>query len=195
MKRHEIINWFIKKFKYKTYLEIGVDNPSHCFNRVRCAYKCGVDPNKGAEQKSKAKCHRRVTSDIFFKYNTDCYDIIFIDGLHLKCQVLRDVNNALSILNDNGSILVHDCNPPSKEVANEKRVKGQWWGTVWQAICELRATNNNLLMYTINADCGICVIKPGKQSLFPRIIDTWEDFENNREVVLNLVSKRILDEL
>ena len=50
-----------------------------------------------------------MTSDIFFKNNEDKFDIIFLDGLHTYEQTIKDINNAIQSIEDDGVILVHDC--------------------------------------------------------------------------------------
>jgi len=42
MHRQHIINAFIQKFDYKSYLEIGIENGNH-FKSINCKAKLGVD--------------------------------------------------------------------------------------------------------------------------------------------------------
>ena len=58
--------------------------------------------------------------------NDKKFDIIFIDGLHHYEQVIVDINNALSVLNDNGHILVHDCLPRTIAHQAIPRYRGSW---------------------------------------------------------------------
>ncbi len=75
-KRYELINYLIKKYGYKRYLEIGIDNPSNCYARIECQSKTSVDPFKG-----KSGCgHFRMTSNQFFEENICDFDIIFVDS-------------------------------------------------------------------------------------------------------------------
>ena len=82
-----IINSYIKRYNYKSYLEIGVNTPNqpgYNWIGVNCEIKHGVDPNVDTTY--------RVTSDEFFeKHIKQKYDIIFIDGLHLFEQVYKDI--------------------------------------------------------------------------------------------------------
>ena len=97
-KRSEVINFLILKNNYNSYLEIGIRDPSVNFYKIKCSYKDGVDPA--------GKCNYPVTSDEFFDKidKNKKYDIIFIDGLHVCEQVLKDVNNSLDHLSFNGTI-------------------------------------------------------------------------------------------
>jgi predicted O-methyltransferase YrrM len=44
-----------------------------------------------------------------FAKNTKKFDIVFVDGLHIEEQSTKDIHNALKVLNENGTIVVHDC--------------------------------------------------------------------------------------
>jgi hypothetical protein len=179
--RSDIINYLIEKNGYKRYLEIGVrDNKN--FNRIKATHKDGVDPA--------GKCNYIMTSDKFFATipDTQVYGIIFIDGLHLKDQVLRDVNNSLKHLDENGTIVMHDCNPIAKEHAMAKQKVNTWNGTVWEAFVELRMTRKDLFMCTVKKDTGCGIIRRGEQDLFKRQKMSFEFFNKNRKEILNLIT-------
>lgn len=167
IKRWDIINWFIQKFGYRSYLEIGCRR-NDCFNRVECEHKIGVDPREGGTH--------RFTSDYFFErldsWNTkhqprSMFDIVFIDGLHHATQVLRDVENSLRYLSLNGVILIHDCLPQTEESTRIVDADGNpimsppdgnpWHGDVWKAMVML-VDRNDLTCCTIREDHGIGVV-------------------------------------
>jgi len=113
MKRFDIINHFIKKYNYKSYLEIGTQL-DRCIVEVKCEHKTGVDPSPEHRIEESCDWFYELTSDEFFATNKYGYDIIFVDGLHHSNQVIEDINNALLVLNEGGTIIVHDCNPLSE---------------------------------------------------------------------------------
>jgi hypothetical protein len=169
--RYDLINQLIQKFGFKNYLEIGVSDPSECFDNVICENKMGVDP--GLEFPDNPVKYP-MTSDNFFlqlengKLDLDPgfrWDIIFIDGLHISTQVMKDVINSLYHLNPNGYILLHDCNPETYFMQREDYyidgVQHPWNGTVWKVIYNLRATRDDLQVCTVNTDWGVGVIRRG----------------------------------
>ena len=93
--RLDLINFVIKKNKYKKYLEIGC-NQDEVFKKI-VIDKIGVDPVNGG--------NFRGTSDDFFIKNSDKFDCIFIDGLHIYDQVKKDILNSIKVLNENGILL------------------------------------------------------------------------------------------
>ena len=52
--------------------------------------------------------HYKMTSDDFFKNHHNTYDFIYVDGGHLKDQVMRDLLNAESRLNKGGILIIDD---------------------------------------------------------------------------------------
>ena len=192
--RTDILNYLIEKYKYKTYLEIGVRNPqSGNFNNIKIKKKMGVDPNPLIKQDNIFV----GTSDMFFIKNNAKFDLIFIDGLHLENQVDKDIANSLEFLNEGGMVLLHDCNPPTEIHQRDNYcLDGKypaWNGTVWKSFAKLRMTRTDLLMYVIDTDWGVGVIKKGEQELFPLNdinIDElkYDLLEKNRNNLLNLIS-------
>lgn len=181
MKRYDIINHLIKKHNYRSYLEIGV-REGYCFRQIDCEFKVGVDPFP----KNNITTHV-MTSDEFFMRNTDMFDIVFIDGLHLYDQVYRDVENSAMFLNDGGCIVLHDCNPPTEDHAREDPVFSSWNGTVYKAIMRIR-NEGKFSLVTVDTDWGVGILR--KEETEPlRLEVSWEVFDNNRNKILNLVSK------
>lgn len=161
MNRYDIINQFIQERKFKSYLEIGT-YMGESFLNVRCDRKVSIDP----DPESYAMLH--VTSDEFFSYNTERFDIIFIDGLHEYQQAFRDIIHSLHCLSHNGVIVIHDCHPTSEEMQMHSTVSRQgyeWTGDVWKAFVLVRAVMPYEI-YVIDHDygCGIIDTAMRKQS-------------------------------
>lgn len=152
--RWDLIQHIIDKYSFNSYLEIGCDK-DQSFSKIRIKNKVGVDPISGGTI--------RDTSDNFFKYNNQKFDIIFIDGLHHYKQVAKDIKNSLKILNPNGYILIHDCLPRSIAHQAVPRYRGSWNGDVWKSIVEMR-TLANIDTYTCQIDFGVGVIKNTKNT-------------------------------
>jgi hypothetical protein len=178
--RTDIINHFVQKKGFATYLEIGVQRGQN-FRGVTCEKKVGVDPN------TDSAATVNLTSDAFFETNTENFDIIFVDGLHTAIQVFKDLTNALSCLKDGGILVCHDMNPRDKKAQKVPRSQDFWNGDCWVAWVWLRATRPDLEMVVLDTDCGCGVIRKGAQ--IPLEIDsniTYENLAANREKWLNL---------
>lgn len=207
MLRYDIINHLIKRHNYQRYLEIGVED-GHSIQNVNCQTRHGVDP-------ASTNATFQVESDTFFDMIKPeiQYDIIFIDGLHVDDQVERDINNSLKHLSPGGTIVLHDCNPPSEwhQRSYEEAQKNgcrQWNGTTWKAIVKAR-TNPNIELRVVNTDWGCGIIQKTTeedQAKIPNVPDpkyqplneayvpdnyeelTYNHLEVNRQEWLNLIS-------
>jgi hypothetical protein len=104
-----------------------------------------------------------MTSDDFFEHCAAgmTVGVVLVDGLHHCEQVLRDIWNSLKVLEPNGTIVVHDCNPPDELSQMVPRPKGQvhWNGDVWKAIVYLRSSRSDLSVVTIDADEGLGLVR------------------------------------
>lgn len=196
MDRIQLINHYLSKKSYSKYLEIGV----HTGNTLRCIdanLKNSVDPNPD----SPADFH--ITSDEFFSKIAPTfeykYDVIFIDGLHHTEQVDRDIENSLKYLEEDGVVILHDCNPISEM---RQRVPADfdiweygWNGDVWKSIFKFRLNNSykNYKVFVIDSDEGLGVIKPNQigeelKLKMPNTLD-YEFLDLNRTHILNLIKE------
>lgn len=182
--RSNIINALIQKNGYSSYLEIGVFKKKLNFEKINIEKKIGVDP--GVEGYSEAT--HMMTSDDFFEKNNDHFDIVFIDGLHVFDQVLKDILNALDCLSDGGAIVCHDMNPQSFVMQTVPRVSNLWNGDCWKAFVTLRMERDDLDMFVIDADFGVGIIKKGSQVQLKKQALTYKNLEKNRKDWLNLIS-------
>jgi hypothetical protein len=192
MKRYEIINRVIESKGYSDYLEIGVRD-GECFKQICCKNKTGVDPNPVSSDTT----HIMTSDDYFNSITEDTkFDIIFIDGLHLDFQVDLDIKNSLKHLKEGGTILLHDCNPPTQFHADTKPnfgppANGEWNGTVYLSLIKLRLYNNNVKLRTVNSDWGVGILtKELSESInvFPNDAMSWDFFDSNRNEVLDLIT-------
>jgi hypothetical protein len=166
-----LINKLIKDNGYLSYLEIGYQWGLN-FDNVICDKKVSVDPEV------KFNADFTMSSDQFFEINKDKFDIVFIDGMHLREYVLRDVYNSLSILNENGVIVIHDCIPTHEHNQFRERISRNWQGDVWKAIVQLAQDGH--LMQLLNVETGIVLLwNLKKEYHIPEGELTWQWLNDN----------------
>ena len=184
MNRITIIQALIDKYKYDSYLEIGVAAGTSLYG-VRCNTKIGIDPDPS----SAATMH--IESDTFFENNPGiCFDIIFIDGLHISEQVTKDIHNSLKALNPGGVIVMHDCCPTRKTMQESYWPKGEneWTGNVWKSFVQFR-TESAYEAFVVNCDYGVGIIFPTGTPQDKLQLEhplEYEHLEPHRESWLNL---------
>lgn len=187
MTRTDIINHLIKTRNYKSYLEIGVQEGVN-FNAVECEKKIGIDPDPSSNATD------FLDSDIWFRinedegYDTQTFDIGFVDGLHHSEQALKDIYNLSKILNPGGIIVVHDANPQEEAHQTREVNHGTWNGDVWKAIAWLQGMG--VKIETVDTDQGCALIEKTEipDITNPDLSMEWEDLVENRQAFLNLIS-------
>ena len=222
MDRLTIIRLLMTKKKLKNYLEIGVFN-GHIFFRIRSSFKIAVDPEFRFDALRKAgkiilnpynlyNRYYRKPSDDFFREDAPSLlskkhiDISLIDGMHEYGYALRDIENTVKYLSDDGVIIVHDCNPLTPESAcsfkqwEARGFTGTWNGDVWKAILHIRSLRKDLTAFVLDTDHGLGVVvkKPAE-----RLLDFsaeqigalgFDDFDRNRKEWLGLQPESYLHE-
>jgi hypothetical protein len=205
------------------YLEIGVSH-GFAFRHIAAGEKIAVDPEfklsarsrRLAAAKARATHYFEMTSDAFFANETAllercAIDVALIDGLHTYEQVVRDVENTLRYLRDDGVIVLHDCNPASASIGcpatsyADFRAQNHWWeglwsGDVWKAIVHLRSTRHDLRIAVLDCDFGVGIIRKGVAesplSYSAEEIEAlnYADLAAGRDRLLNLKPPAYLDE-
>lgn len=196
MTRMQLINALIEKFNYHRYLEIGVAW-GDCFKEIKADFKFGVDP---ADQIKTMRFENSyffhgISEEFFNKINPEPFDIIFIDGWHTHEMSLYDVEHALQILSENGTIILHDCVPPEEDCQTPLPTGSAWYGQVWKTIVKLRQ-RDDLQIQVVNTDCGLGIIRLGKSEplIIPETELTWANFVQYKTTWLNLVESTSLCE-
>ena len=144
--RHNIIN--ILTQKHHTYLEIGIEN-GYTISNTHFLQKVGVDPDPKVEIILNCSIHSCTSDHYFEQVNQNrVFDIIFIDGMHNCENVLRDFNNSIKVLSENGTIFIDDCIPlnhneqlkiPIRHYYENGILKygEEWTGDVWKFMYHL----------------------------------------------------------
>ena len=207
MKRYEIISAFIKARGYKSYLEIGIENPINCFDKIECAEKVGIEPTSSWKNRhfNIAIC----TSDHYFKHIEEGkkFDIVFVDGLHVSEQVVRDIHNAFMHLNPNGVIVVHDVDCETEWMGrpqSEYKFGQAWKGDVWKGFFKstqnlLSLHGSKLSVYTLMTVEGCGIIDFADNNYRP-LADgyseiTWDEYNNRKAEILNPITLAQFTEL
>ena len=193
--RVELINSILSSYQSPSYLEIGFGD-GWCFNQITTKDKTCVDPHPYQPNTwgIYGNCILK-TSDMFFKENCKKYDVIFIDGDHDCDAVFSDFKNSMECLKDNGTVIIHDCNPSSEWMCRSKKdflvdPSQPWNGDGgYRLLMWLYQTSDDYVWVTSDEDQGCCVIKRGKRNpvlLGDKVEYSYSLFNANRNNILNL---------
>ena len=182
--RTKFLNQIILDNEYKSYLEIGIDNCEN-YNAILTETKVSVDPSdlRGC------KPMFMLTSDDFFSINKSKFDLIFIDGMHTFEVSFRDLLNSLNILNENGTIVLHDTFPRKYEHQTVPATDPCWTGDVWKTILKAQLEIKNISIRTYDVESGITIIKKSSNENLNnelKPIYYYEYFTQNYKNILNI---------
>jgi len=163
---------------FRAKLEEALDEVDRV-RRDAAAFKLSARSRRLADEKARATHYFETTSEAFFANETAFLeqhhiDVALIDGLHTYEQVVRDVENTLRFLRDDGVIFLHDCNPALAVIGQPAAsytdflaqqtgplVIGVWSGDVWKAIVYLRSTRPDLRVAVLQCDDDASVVLDG----------------------------------
>ncbi len=148
----------------------------NCSSKQRSAHKptrylcalcvdtaAGVNATPASEvsrRKVSVSCRYRLTvASRVIRERGYRYDIILVDPLHEYGASMRDLTEALGLLTDRGTIVVHDCLPPTAELAGPNFSVGDWCGVTYQAYLDFVFARPNLEYRTVDIDYGCGVIR------------------------------------
>ena len=153
-----------------SYLEIGIGKKIQ-YNSVNTDRKICDDVNGNAD-------YNKGSDDFFINYNGDKFDIIFIDGDHSSDQTIKDYNNSIKHINDNGFIFLHDLLPPDLN-----HCKPSLCGDSFQLLNYF--VDNNYDYLTIPEDFGLTLIYNKFDRVGRIITTTYQELINKK---INLIS-------
>jgi hypothetical protein len=214
MDRLQLIQRLMKQKKLSNYLEIGVFN-GHIFFRIRSHFKVAVDPAFKFDALRKIgkiilnpnnlfNQYFEKTADDFFAqdaaqvFSNKPIQVALIDGMHEYEFALRDIENTLGYLSDDGVIIVHDCNALTKESSSSYSDwirgpgVGTWNGNIWKTILHLRSLRGDLTAFVLDCDHGLGIVTKRKpEKLLSYTAEqiqrfTYEEFNANREQWIGL---------
>lgn len=177
LRRSNVLKRLTNLYEKPRYLEVGVARGT-TFDRVPAARKVAVDPQFRFDHEAMAREHPEATyhpvpSDEYFNRIIDAddeFDVIYLDGLHVYDQTLRDLLNALEHLQPRGVIVIDDTRPPTylaslpdrQQFFEVKRATGAtgkaWMGDVYKAVYFIEAICPYLSYATIANNHGQTVV-------------------------------------
>ena len=212
MGKADIINILGQTNGYSTYLEIATrttgwrfaDVSSEIFkmrNRLLYNWPHGYSDGERIDYSSThlngIECLETVIAE------KKSYDLVFIDSYHTYEASLIDLEYGLRLLNPNGIMVVHDCNPPHKKYTVPEFIDGAWLGETYLAFQDFVAMHPELEHCVVNTDWGVGLVwrkndsKPKRIISFPKSpkiksldLHDWKTFRRHRKQLLNLISAK-----
>jgi hypothetical protein len=198
----DIIKYLSKLRDYRTYLEICTPTTGAKFAKIdqfgfdvchRLMYRCAEDFADGLNIDFRApdldisQCIADIHRSGFH------YDIILVDPWHEYESSLREMQVALSLLTDTGSVVIHDCYPPTEDIISPKFVPGSWCGVTFIAYLDFVSQNDGLVYRTVDTDFGCGVVQKRRKTLDTNRVfvfrDQWNSVRNDPNAAFQFMQK------
>ena len=214
MWKYDIVHHLTDLNRYKSYLEICTPTSGLKYDHInqtkfenchRLMYRCADNFNDGLNIDFRSVSNNLKDCVQEIRLRDLKYDIVFVDAFHSYEATLRDLKLATNLLNNGGSIVVHDCLPPAHASISPTFV-GNWWGGVtFKAFVDFVVEQTAFNYFTVDTDWGCGVIQsptasPGANKRpSADIVQAWSaigadyprafEFLNaNKDDLLNLIS-------
>ena len=131
----------------------------HQFNlRARLMYRRPPDFSDGGPIHFSTAAES--SEELFAELNAtgEKFDLVFVDPWHTYAASLRDIVYALQLVRHDGLVLVHDCSPPSAEMAVPLFQPGDWCGVTFAAFLDVVLFNHGVHFATVDSDYGCGII-------------------------------------
>jgi hypothetical protein len=167
--KSEIINWLASQNGYTSYLEVATETTGFQFGRIdrqaftvveRLLYRTPENFDDGL--KLDYRCESEDNSATFAQLRRQGkrYDIVFVDSFHTYECSARDLENAIALLNDRGTLVVHDCDPPTRNlVVPDYRPNTPWCGVSYIAFLDFVYRRHDLEFSVVDTDYGVGVVR------------------------------------
>jgi hypothetical protein len=163
-----LINHLAEVHGYRHYLELCTSSSGGRYAEIdrskfatcsRLMYRCpdGYDDGMAVDYRSAdldiGACLESIREE------GRIFDIALIDSWHEFGTSWRDLVEGFRLIRAGGSLVIHDCLPPSAEIAVPQYVLGEWCGVSYRAYVDFISERNDLAVYTVDTDYGCGVIR------------------------------------
>jgi len=216
-RKFHLISELARIHGYRSVLEISTARSGYTYDRLdqsrfdvcrRLSYLTPDDWTDGAPVDY--RCSDRDTSECLRQIRGQGlgFDIVFVDACHEYDSTCRDMEDALSLLNPNGVVVLHDCLPNDESHCTLSRgdLVG-WFGVTYKAYLDALLARKDLWYCTVDTDFGCGMVRlTQKTPLYRRAIDgdeicirEWRNvgdnyhaayqlYERNRANLMNVVT-------
>jgi hypothetical protein len=175
----DLINELSAIYGYRKYLEICTPTTGNMYRAVdrarystchRLMYRCPAEFDDGLPIDFRSS-NLDINECVGAVRAKDLkYDVILVDPFHEYESSVRDLIEAVDLLNPAGTVIVHDCYPRDETIAVPEYIDGSWCGVTYKAYLDFVLAGNGLIFCTVDTDYGCGVIRRNVSlSLFQRM--------------------------
>src|SRR4051812_30655777 len=206
----DIIHFLSNLHGYSSYLELCTPTTGGLYHKIdrsrfkfchRLMYRCPTSYDDGMDVNFRSPDLRSASLFETIQALGLRYDIVLVDSFHTYDASSRDLTDALRILTDRGTVVVHDCLPPTADLVGHDWTPGSWCGVTFMAFIDFVNDHPELAYSTVDIDYGCGIVRKGgpRPALSGEIADGWRAAQrdaasafrfmtDNKDRLLNLMS-------
>ena len=193
MEKYDIINGLAREFGFRRYLEICTPTTGRKYQFIdtalfdvsdRLMYRCSDDFTDGADItfRDPADTSLALMRHLDATLAADVrYDVILVDPYHGYRESMLDLCAAMCLLQPNGVLVVHDCNPTDAETVQPHFREGDWCGVTYQAFIDFVLGVGCAGYCTVDVDYGCGVVF----NVNARVPAAWRDARPSERLILD----------
>jgi tetratricopeptide (TPR) repeat protein len=200
----DIANQLIRRFGLHSFLEYNKPLGGLVIHDVECReksiayiteHRIHADQNSRITQRAQFAVDANAAEeylgleDLIERYHDRRFDLIFYDPMHVRPEVDHAFQLLPRLLNPDGFLVVHDCNPEDVSMTSRHRHEEAWLGETYKAFANFHRHNPGRSM-TVAEDFGVGIIlNRGLVLDYPIDFELdYEDFAKNRKGHIGLIS-------
>ena len=186
----DLINWLVTQREYRSCLELCTVTTGLRYAEIdraylavchRLMYRCPRDYADGLPIDFRSAGLNISDCVRVIRERGYRYDIILVDPWHEYGASMRDLTETLSLLTDRGTIVVHNCLPPTAEPAVSNFIAGGWCSATYRAYLNFVLARANLEYRTVAIDHGCGVIR--ERSGLARVCGWWRTSRKRKALI------------
>jgi hypothetical protein len=177
MQKYELAAALARRYGYSSYLEVCTPTTGNTYahvdkqqfsRRVRLMYHCPPDFADGEPIDLRTESHSSEALFRALRHQGEKFDFVFVDPFHTYGASYRDIKWGLHLLKPGGLMLIHDCNPPTADLATPEFIPDAWCGVTFAAYLDVVLFAREYGYVTVDTDFGCGLVgKPERlASLF-----------------------------
>jgi SAM-dependent methyltransferase len=183
----DIVHRLAERFGYRRYLEFATGTTGHFYRLIdrgrfdecrRLLYNAPPDFADGLAVDYRSADFGISAPLAAIARERRRFDVILVDPYHGYRESRRDLEAALELLTPGGALVVHDCLPPSAELARPDFQKGDWCGVTYKAYLDFVIAHPELRYVTVDTDYGCGIVRKSAPSVMSRLRRSlrWRQF-------------------
>jgi hypothetical protein len=163
----DIIHALTDAYGYRRYLEIATPTTGNEFVKVdrarlsvcRLMQMCPPDFSDGMQIDYRVPEHDFAGAVAEIQAAGRRFDVMLIDPFHTYRASWNALQAGFALLAPGGTMVVHDCLPPTRRIANPEFIPGSWCGVTYKAFLDFVLWRDDCRYVTIDTDYGCGVIR------------------------------------